>query len=80
MSDEYRQERIERLFRELRYEIEVGMLQGDIEEEIGFMFYVPTSKAIPDGVVHCEFRSRPIHRHSILGHEIGAEPKLKVIK
>jgi len=80
MSDEYRKERIERLFRELRYEIEIGMMQGDIEESLGFRFYVPASKAIPDGVVFCEFRSRPVHRHSIIGQEIGAEPKLSVVK
>ena len=79
-NQDYRQERIERLFQELRYEIERGMMDGEIDESLGFRFYVPVSKAIPDGVVFCEFRSRPIHRHSIIGTDIGAEPKLRVVK
>ena len=80
MSDNYRKERIERLLRELQYEIEIGMMQGEIEESLGLRFYVPTSKSIPDGVVFCEFRTRPIHRHSIIGCELGTEPKLRIVK
>lgn len=74
----YRWERINRLFHELRYEIERGMMQGEIEEQIGFRFVVPTSKAIPNGVVHCEFRSRPMPGHSLNFDDF--EPKLRVVK
>lgn len=55
-----RKERVERLLRELEYEVTRGMLEGDLEEEMGFRFYVPISKKIHDGVVGCEFRTRPM--------------------
>ena len=54
-----RQERIDRLLQELRYEIERGMMGGEIEESLGFEFYVPLSKSIPKGVVYCRFETRP---------------------
>lgn len=65
MSDptNFRRERIEKLLHELRYEIERGMLERDIDETLSFRFYVPISSAIPDGVVQCEFRTRPIPHH-----------------
>ena len=74
-----RKERIEKMLHELRYEIEIGMLQGDIDETIGFQFIVPISKSIPNGVVFCEFRTRPMHRQNAmhLGHD---EPRMKLIK
>ena len=75
-----RKERIEKMLRELRYEVEVGMLQGDIDESIGFEFFVPTSKAIKNGVVHCSFRTRPMHRQDAFGHFGMDEPRLKLIK
>jgi len=58
----FRRERIEKLLHELRYEVERGLLEQDIDETVGFSFIVPMSRAIPDGVVHCEFRTRPIPR------------------
>lgn len=73
-----RQERIERLLNELRYEIERGMLEREIDEELGFRFYVPFSQKIPGGVVFCEFRTRPIPHH--LTHPDELEPRLKVVK
>lgn len=73
-----RQERVERLLEELRYEITRGMLEGDIDETMGFRFYVPLSKNIAEGVVHCEFRTRPIHRHNMDLSDIG--PRLKLVK
>lgn len=79
-ENNYRQERVEGLLRDLRYEIERGMMEGDIDESLGMRWYVPVSKQLPDGVVFCEFRTRPIHRQSILGMDVGAEPKLKVVK
>lgn len=50
----FRMERIEKLLHELRYEVERGMLEKDIDETIGYRFYVPLSRAIPDGVVFCK--------------------------
>jgi len=74
-----RQERIEKMLQELRYEIEVGMMQGEIDETLGFEFIVPVSKQIPEGVVFCSFRTRPMHRQIAFG--VGAEePRLKVVK
>ena len=74
-----RKERIERMLHELRYEVEIGMLQGDIDECIGFEFFVSTSKEIPNGVVHCSFRTRPMHRQHAMGYGYN-EPRLKIIK
>ena len=74
----YRLERIERLFKELRYEIERGMMDGEICEEMGFRFYVPISKSIPNGIVHCEFISRPVPKYYMQPND--REPRLKVVK
>jgi hypothetical protein len=74
----FRKERIEKLFHELRYEVERGILEGDIDETIGFRFYVPLSKAIPDGVVFCEFRTRPMPRYMMNPADI--QPRLKLVK
>jgi hypothetical protein len=73
----FRMERIEKLLAELRYEIERGMINREIEEEIGYQFYVPISSKIPDGVVFCEFRTRPIPHY-----QVGPwhEPRLKLVK
>lgn len=73
-----RQERIERLLDELRYEVERGMMCHEIEEEISFRFYVPISRKIPDGAVFCEFRTRPMHRHMM--HPDDLAPRLKVVR
>ncbi len=78
MSDLYRRERIERLLKELEYEITRGMMEGEIDETIGFRFYVPISKAIPDGVVACHFETRPVHRHHMALRDM--EPRLKIVK
>lgn len=75
-----RKERIEKMLHELRYEVEIGMLQGDIDESLVFEFLVPTSKAIPNGVVHCSFRARPMLRQRAI-HYMGIdEPRLKLVK
>ena len=80
MSDKsnVRQERIERLLHELRYEVERGMLEREISEEIGFRFYVPISNSIPDGVVFCEFRTRPILRWHMDPDNL--QPRLTVVE
>lgn len=80
MSDptNFRMERIEKLLHELRYEIERGMLERDIEEELGFRFYVPISNKIRDGVVFCEFRTRPVPRYQM--HPDDLQPRLRLVK
>lgn len=82
MSDPtgFRQERIEKLLHELRYEITRGMMEGEIDENIGYRFMVPLSKAIPDGVVWCEFRTRPIPRDHVPFTQEIYEPRLRVIQ
>ena len=71
----FRRERIEKLLHELRYEIERGMLERDISEEIAFTFYVPLSQSIPNGVVFCQFKTRPLPR--LMAWD--AEPRLKLV-
>ncbi len=66
------------MLHELRYEIERGMMQGEIDETMGFQFYVPISKAIPDGVVFCEFRTRPVPRFYMGVDDL--QPRLKLVK
>lgn len=79
MTDNYRWERIERLFNELKYELTRGMMEGEIDESIGFRFVVPVSKAIPDGVVLCEFRSRPRPRYFVSTAD-AEQPRLRIVK
>lgn len=74
----FRRERIEKLLYELRYEVERGMLEKEIEEEMGFRFYVPLSSKIKDGVVFCEFRTRPIPRHMMSPEDI--RPRLRIVR
>lgn len=74
----YRRERIERLLDELKYEIMRGMMEGEIDESLGFQFVVPQSKQIPHGVVLCEFRTRPTLPHFVgMGYE---KPRLMAVK
>lgn len=74
----FRRERIEKLLHELRYEVERGMLERDIDETLTFQFYVPLSNAIPDGVVFCEFRTRPIPR--VMMDHRNIQPRLRLVK
>lgn len=74
----FRRERIEKLLNELRYEVERGMLEREIDEEMGFRFVVPVSNKVKDGVVHCEFRTRPMHRSAIDINDL--QPRLRVVK
>lgn len=74
----FRLQRIEKLLHELRYEVERGMMERDIDEEMGFRFHVPISQKIPDGVVFCEFRTRPIPRYAMSPDDL--QPRLKIVK
>ena len=82
MSDPtgFRKERIEKLLHELRYEVERGMMENEIEETLGFQFVVPISRSIPDGVVACRFETRPMHRHQAPFGPDGLQPRLRVVK
>lgn len=74
----YRKERIERLIRELQYEIQRGMMEREIDETIHFSFYVPLSSVIPDGVVYCTFQTRPMPRYAMSVDQLT--PRLKLVK
>jgi hypothetical protein len=77
-STNFRRERIEKLLHELRYEIERGMLERDIGETLTFRFYVPISQSTPnyDGVVACEFKTRPVPRHMMTD---DFSPRLEIV-
>lgn len=64
--------------RELEYEVTRGMMEKEIGEEMGFRFYVPISNKIPDGVVFCEFRTRPVQRVMMSPDDL--QPRLKLVK
>ncbi|MDP2619879.1 MAG: hypothetical protein Q8P46_06835 [Hyphomicrobiales bacterium] len=74
----FRRGRIEKLLYELRHEIGRGMLEHEIDERMGFRFYVPLSRIVPDGVVFCEFRTFPIHRSEMGAEDAG--PRLRLVK
>lgn len=74
----FRRERIEKLLYELRYEIERGMVEAEIDETLTFEFIVPISRSIPDGVVSCQFRTRPVPRYAVVGADL--KPRLKLVK
>jgi len=75
----FRLERIKKLLIELRYELERGMLERDIEEELGYRFIVPFSKHFKHGVLACEFRTRPVPREQVMAWEQD-EPRLRLVK
>jgi hypothetical protein len=79
MMTNFRQERIETLLTELRYEVERGMMARDIDEALIFRFYVPVSHRIFDGLVLCEFRTRPIFRSEVYPEDF-IEPRLRIIE
>lgn len=76
-DSEFRKNRIEKLLHELKYEITRGMMEREIEEEMGFRFVVPTSKHFPKGVVWCEFMCYP--RPDVNGI-VDAAPRLTLVK
>jgi hypothetical protein len=66
----FRRERIEKLLYELRYEVERGMMERDIDETLTFDF--------SNGVVRCQFITRPIPRHMTYPGDL--QPRLKIVK
>jgi hypothetical protein len=73
----FREERITKLLHELRYEVTRGMMEREIDETLSFVFFVPISNQIPDGVVRCSFETRPVHKSSVGAFEM---PQLRVVK
>lgn len=63
LKGSYRLERIKRLLDELRYEVERGMMDREIDSEtLVYRWVVPHSSTFPNrqaGVI-CEFRTRPV--------------------
>lgn len=83
MSDiekNYRLERIERLLKELEYEIIRGMMDGEIDETLHFQFVVPRSKMIPDGMIICKFESRPVTKYAIDSNHLYNGSRLRIVK
>lgn len=77
----FREERIERLLKELKYEVELGLVQREIPEDMSFQFIFPMSQYIKGGVVLCEFKMRAKHYYEafgLLGEDF--KPKLRVVK
>lgn len=71
-------DRVKRLLEELRYEVARGMMENEIDETLFYRFYVPISKRVADGVVECEFRTRPIQR-VMMGPD-AIQPRLRLVK
>ena len=73
---EFRLERITKLLHELKYELERGWVEGDIDETITFEFVHPISRAIPDGVIRARFEARPTPGYLLSDQG----PRLKLVK
>lgn len=76
---QYRKKRIERLLEELRYEVTRGMMENEIEEEIGFQFVVPLSRRYRRGVVFCEFVTQPLEHFGMAPTPPDHGPHLKLV-
>lgn len=74
----YRTERIERLLQDLKREIEIGIFENEIDEQLTLHWCVPISRVIPDGGVFCRFETRPVPRHMLPFPDQG--PRLKIIQ
>ena len=78
-ASQMRMERIERLLRELEYEVTRGIMEREIDEEIGFRFVVPNSRKIPSGLVFCEFRTRPTRAYEAAAYGLYEPLKLRIV-
>ena len=78
--DNIRLERINRLFKELEYEITRGVMEKEISEYLGFRFVVGVSREINGGVVKAEFVMRPIPAHHLPYDFVENPSKLRVVK
>jgi len=80
VDKEMRMERINRLIHELRYELERGFMEGEIEESITWHHIIPVSREVTNGVVVCRLETRPVHRDSAFGQQLETEPRLRVVR
>ena len=74
-----RMERITRLLRELEYEVTRGILENEIDEQIGFQFVIPRSRNLPNGIVLGRFETRPTPSFGV-DPRVGLGPQLKVVE
>lgn len=74
-----RLERITRLLRELEYEVTRGIMEREIDEEVGYRFMIPVSQKIPGGIVGCEFRTRPAMAYEGAFYGTHPKPRLRVV-
>ena len=69
----YRRERIERLLSEVKYEIERGVVDREIDESLGFEFIVPISRLGDGWVVQFRLSMQPVSRQSV---DLGSRLRL----
>lgn len=71
-------EKITQLLHELKFELERGFIEGDIDETITFEFVHPNSRSIPGGSVYARFQTRPsIHDGQT---QKAGKPRLELVK
>ena len=75
-----RLERINRLFKELEYEITRGFFEKEISEHLEFRFIVGVSRETKGGVVKAEFDMRPTPAHHLPSDFVENLSKLRVVK
>lgn len=63
-----RVDRIDRLLRELRYEIERGIMDNEISEQMSYDFVIPMSRTMSNGCVVFQFRLFPTGADYAAGH------------
>ena len=51
-------------------------MEGDIDERLGYEFFVPKSRILEGGIVQCKFESKPVFYNTVMYNE----PKLRVVK
>lgn len=74
-----RQERIERLLRELEYEVSRGIMECEIDETLSFEAWIPSSRTYLHGCVQILFRTRAHPRYPYMMNP-EEHSKLRVVK
>lgn len=78
LPEGFRWERVKKLLDELRYEVERGLHENEIDEEFSYTFIYPLSRVKPDGMVRGEFRLFPIERYMVSPQDY--QPRIRRIK
>lgn len=68
-----REERIQRLLEELRYEVTRGIMEREIDEHLLYQFTLPSQKAARH-TVYCRFQT------SVVEHHFDMRPLLTVVQ